>query len=206
MGLKQHTEYYYEHGEHTFPLPFDTENEPEHIHVSDDGLEAVLGFLVRDDSPADPFEEFDEGDFYQFDRMYKHDAPRPDIEEFKRIVRANPGRVVTVDRCGDGYRAGELVTVGMCPGAENSEAERLLGDADGYYIAPEDVTDAARYAKGAIEQYSAWAEGDVWGVVVWEYSRESIEDPWGDPERNECWGFYGYEYAPGELQGKVARG
>lgn len=201
--LKHVTKHYLEMDDNKFPLPFDPGGEPAHFYLSANGLKAIVGFLVQDDSPADPFEEFEEGDFYQFDHRYKHDTPRPDIEDFKRIVRANPGRVVTVDRCGDGYRAGELVTPADCRGRENSRAERLLDDADGYYIVPEDVTDAARYAKGAIEQYSAWCEGDVYGVIVWEYTRESIDDAWEDPGRDmEVWGFYGYRYASEELRGE----
>lgn len=200
MTTKKQTEYYYEHDEESFELPFDPEGDPDEIYISANGLKAVLAFLVRDEFPADPFEEFDEGDFYQFGRDYKHYTPRPDIEEFKSIVRANPGRVVTVDSCGDGYRAGHLVTPQMCRGdrrtGENSEAEKLLDDSDGYYIAPEDATNPEQYAKGSIEQYSAWCEGDVYGIAIWEYTRSSISKPWEDTDRgNECWGYYGYKYA-----------
>ena len=199
MSIKKYSTYTYEHDGETFPLPFDPEGGPEKVYVAENGLKAILAFLVRDDSPADPFEEFDEGDFYQFNNRYKHYTPRPDIEEFKRIVRDNPGRVVTVDSYGDGYRAGELVTSKMSRGdkrtGENSKAEKLLDYSDGYYISPEDATDYYQYAKGSIETYSSWCEGDVYGVIIWEYKRDSIAKSWEDPDRNECWGYYGYAYA-----------
>lgn len=205
MRLRKHIDYTLEIDDEVFPLPFDTEGGPEHIYIAANGLKAVLAFLVRDDSPADPFEEFDEGEFYQFDRSYKHDTSRPDIEEFKCIIRENPGRVVTVDRRGAGYCAGVLLTPKDCRGdkrtGENSRAEKALDDADGYYIVPEDATDPLQYAEGSIETYSQWCEGDVYGVVVWTYTRDSIADSWEDPERYECWGYYGYDgYTAEELE------
>lgn len=205
MRLRKHIDYSLEIGDESFPLPFDPEGDPEHVYISANGLKAVLAFLVSDDSPADPFEEFDEGEFYQFNRSYKHDATRPDIEEFKRIIRANPGRVVTVGSCGDGYSAGELLTPKDCRGdkrtGENSRAEQLLDDADGYYIAPEDAADPLKYAEGSIETYNQWCNGEVYGVCVWTYTRDSIADNWEDPERDECWGFYGYDgYTADELE------
>lgn len=205
MNIRHHTAYtldYYERDhdtDHMFPLPFDPEGDPQHIYIAPNGLKAVLAFLVRDDSPADPFEEHDEGEFYQFNSCMIHDTSRPEIDDFKRIVRANPGRVVTVASCSDGYRAGTLITPAMCRNINSksgrpvtSPAERELDSADGYYIVPEDATDPLQYATGSIEIYSQWCQGDVYGVVVWTYTRESIADDWtDDPERNECWRYYG---------------
>jgi hypothetical protein len=205
MSINKYCTYTYDLDGETLPLPFNPDGDPEHEYLSANGLHAVLAFLVRDDCPRDPFDDFDEGEFYQFDRSYKHNAPRPDVEEFKRIVRRHPGQVVTVDRCGDGYRAGELVTLKDCRGdkrtGENSRAEQLLDDADGYYIVPEDATNPFEYAQGSIKTYSQWCSGDVYGVIVWEYTRESIADRWEDPDREECWGYYGYDgYTAEELK------
>jgi hypothetical protein len=209
MGIKKFTSYTFGLEGETFPLPFNPESDPEHTYISENGLKAVLAFLVRDESPEDPFEMYDEGEFYQFDRRRIHDVSRPDIEEFKRVVRANPGRVVTADSCGDGYRVGELVTVADCRNfktakynkrGDSCRAETLLDRADGYYIVPEDATDPFKYAQGALETYSQWCNGEVYGVCVWTYTRESIADQWDDPKRDECWGYYGHDgYTADEL-------
>jgi hypothetical protein len=177
-----------------------------HVYISPDGLKAVLAFLVHDDSPADPFEEFEEGEFFQFDRSRKHDADRPELEDWKRIIRANPGRVVTVDSRGDEFTAGTLMTAAMCRGKyqghDYCQAEAELDSMDGYYIAPENVPDPLQYAVGALETYSQWCNGDVYGLVVWAYTRTDQADSWGDPDRDrECWGYYGRDgYTTDELQ------
>jgi len=212
MKLRKHTDYSLEIDEETFPLPFDPEGDPAHVYVAANGLKAVLAFLVQDECGEDPFEISEDGDFYQFDRSYKHATPRPDFEEFKRTVRANPGRVVTVDGGSPDYSAGVLLTAKDCrPGKRaggrtiidgyESEAERVLDGCLGYYIVPEDVTDAYSYAHGALKTYSQWCNGEVYGVVVWIYERRSIAEPWTEPGRDECWGYHGYDgYTAEELE------
>lgn len=204
-----HTLDYYEREhdtEHTFPLPFDPQGDPEHVYIAPNGLKAVLAFLVPDDSPEDPFKVFDEGEFYQFDRSRIHDTARPDIEDFKRIIRASPGRVVTVCSTGDGFATDSPPLTPADTrdrqGSGTSAAEQYLDHADGYYIAPKDVTDPASYADGAVETYSQWCNGEVYGICVWIYTRESIADDWEDPDRDsECWGFYGTDgYTAEELK------
>ena len=198
--IRKHTTYTMEIDDETYPLPFNPDSEPKHVYQAANGLKTVVAFLAHDDSPADPFEEFDEGEFYQFSRNHKHYTQRPDIEEFKRIVRANKGRVVAVNTCGDGYRAGEPVTPAQCRNKNCAcEAEQIIDDADGYYIAPEDATNPLEYYKRAIKVYSNWCKGEVYGVCIWTYTRASISEDWEDPERYECWGFYGYDYASEEL-------
>ncbi|MHB1167295.1 MAG: hypothetical protein ACYC0N_02005 [Carboxydocellales bacterium] len=153
----------------------------------------ILGCIVRDLDPSDPLEEFDEGTLVQFNRSYKHNGPRPDVEDFQDIIRENKGRVFYVHNMRDGYSISHLAII------KNSED---IEDADGYYIAPEDVKpgkQALRYADGAMEQYSAWCAGDVWGVCVWEYDKATLELG----ERDECWGYYGSDYAEQELEGML---
>ena len=188
--------------DHEFSLPFDTEGTPD-VWIAPNGLKAVLACLMHDDSPSDPFEEFDEGEFFQFDHGRAHDTSRPDLEEWKRIIRANPGRVVTVESCNYGFSAGVLALPSHCRSKgnpENCPADAMRESMAGYYIAPEDVTDPLKYAEAFIEQYSAYCEGEVFGVVVWTYRRDSIADGWGDPERDECWSYYGADYAGEELK------
>lgn len=183
MKIKHRTLHTLEYDtEHTFPLPFDPQTDPEHVYIAANGLRAVLAFLVPDDSPLDPFDDFEEGEFFQFNRQQAHYKPRPELENFKRIVRANPGRVFPVYQYGDEYRADSTPFNSQCDG---------LDYADGYYIVPDDATNPARYAAGSMKTYSQWCNGNVWGVCVWTYSRKSYADPWGEPEREECWNYYG---------------
>lgn len=214
MSFKTRTEHYFETGDHTFPIPWEFIEGTEILKTSANGLKAVLGSLAQDEDAEDPFEMYgNEGEFFQFDRDYIHHASRPEIEDFKRIIRANPGRVFTTSWAGDCHGPG-TTRIGVHSGpftsadtrgerrtGENSTAERALAIADGYYIAPGDVTDPTKYAAGVLETYSEWCNGDVFGVCLWVYTRGSTDDPWGEPDRvNECWGFIGYEYAKKDLQ------
>lgn len=225
MPIKKHTTYTWEapDGE-VFPIPFEFScNESVMYKISDDGLSAIIGVLDQDQDAQDPFETFDEGEFYQFDRGYKHYCSRPDIEDFKRIVRANPGRVVTHSGTGNNHGPGtarcypeSVITPQMCRGnkrtGENSLAEQLLDNCDGYYIVPEDVTNVLDYAEGALETYTQWCNGEVYGVCIWAYRRDFAEydldgqgapgefTEWEEVDRNECWGHYGYDYAETTLK------
>lgn len=60
------------------------------------------------------------------------------------------------------------------------------------------VTAAEAYCKGCLETYNSWANGQVYGVVVYVIDRES-GDVISDFD-DECWGFYGHEYAEEALE------
>jgi len=195
MGIKSHTYHYYEDGEESFPIPFAMDEDSVLLHVKGD--KAILGCLDRDECPSDPLVEFDVGEFYQFDSDYIHSQSRPDVDEFKRIVRANPGRVVLIYSRYQGYSADDTALT-----VKDTKTDKIteIEDAAGYYIAPEDVTDPAKYAKGVMNEYSAWCEGDVWGVCIWTYSKVDGEWELDEDGRDECWGFYGLGYAQEELR------
>ena len=108
------------------------------------------------------------------------------------------------------------MTPAMCRGdkrtGENSLAEEILDKMDGYYIVPKDALDPLEYAEGSIKTYSQWCNGEVYGVCVWSYVRDFAEydlhgqgipgeyTDWEEVNRDECWGFYGYDHAEKELQ------
>lgn len=189
--MRKETRYYHELEDgREVELPFDIEN-ADVIEVHKDG-KIILGCLVRDDSPGDPFEEFDEGEFWQFNRSYKHDTHRPDPEDFKDVIRTNRRWVFYVHARQDGYFVGDRALI------KNAEE---IEDADGYYIVPGDVPASRRasYAKGAIEQYSAWAEGDVWGICIWTYEDKTLHLL----DRDEVWGYYGADSAQEELDAQL---
>jgi hypothetical protein len=162
-------------------LPFNPENEIQEVHKEG---KILLGVLARDEFAGDPFEEFDEGILCRF-----QNTPRPNPENFKEVIRDNRGRVFYVYSRSDGYFCGSQALIKNADEIEN---------ADGYYIVPEDVPARSRasYAKGMIEQYSAWCTGDVWGVCVWTYDETTLELE----DRDECWGYYSYEYAENTLK------
>lgn len=203
MAIKRHVEYSAEWQDNSFPVPFPYDEGTELLQITPDGLTARLGVLCRDDSPADPFEEFDEGEFYQFGSRCIHGCQRPDLDDFKRVIRANSGRVFGVFGQGEGYSIGtEALTATECRNIKEkgvpiySQAEAVLNFIDGYYICPADATNPAQYAKAVIDQYTAFCEGDVWGVCIWEFSRPDTGADWELTDRdNECWGYYGEDYA-----------
>lgn len=56
-----------------------------------------------------------------------------------------------------------------------------------------------QYCKGVLETYNAYLNGDVYGVCVEVFDRET-----GDRiSEDACWGFYGQKYAEEALQGEV---
>lgn len=201
MSIKTRSKYYYEDLE----LPFNPESDPEFSWSSEDGKTQIHAFLVQDSDCEDPFDG-DEGEFYQFDSSYIHHAPRPELDDFRKIIRANPGRVFTTSWAGDCHGPGTTrVYVNDGPFSVNDTKEKKQGDylercldcAGGYYIVPEDATDPAKYAAGVLESYSSWCNGEVYGVAVWVWIDGEFQE---DSRDSECWGFIGYDYAKEELE------
>jgi len=208
MSIKARTTYTAEIDGHEFPIPFPYLEDSEILQVSADGRTARLGVLVHDDDCEDPLEEHDEGTLVQFNRSYSHYEPRPDLDDFKRLVRANPGRVVLTSYAGDCHGPGTVrITVQDGPfaarDARGDQLENALEHAGGYYIAPEDVTDPASYAKSILRIYSDWCNGECYGICVWAYSR--VDGRWelDEDSRDECWGYTGHEHAQEELTSQM---
>ena len=172
--IKQHTTYTLDDGANSFPLPFEVcdgyRDEPL-TYISADGLAAVVSCLALDTDAADPFTEWDEGTFRQFSRSYVHYTPRPSQATMLAIIHNNPGRVFYICTAGDGCTLDSAAPLRL-------RDALAVDDADGYYIAPEDATDPASYAKGSLETYSAWCSGDVYGIMSWRYTRPTQLSPW----------------------------
>jgi hypothetical protein len=187
--MRKETRYFHELEDgREVEIPFNIEG-ADITEVQTEG-KILLGCIVRDLDPSDPLEEFDDGTLVQFDRHSKHYGMLPELGDFKDIIRENKGRVFYVDNRYAGYSIGQQAAI---------KNARDIKDADGYYISPKDVKpgkQAASYAAGAMEQYTAWCEGDVWGVCVWEYDTATLELI----ARDECWGCYGTKYAEQELK------
>jgi len=54
---------------------------------------------------------------------------------------------------------------------------------------------ARKNAQGEIEQYTAWADGEVYGYKITDNETEE--------ELDSCWGFYGREYCKEEAQSQA---
>lgn len=189
MKTRTVTKYFHQlNDDQKIELPFDPETDE--ITELRTGEEIILGCIVRDNDSEDPLDE-NEGTLVQFNHHYIRSSDRPDPEDFKEIIRANKRRVFYVRTAGDGYRISHQAFI-------NNAAD--IGNADGYYIAPEDVTKPNSYAVGVMEQYSAWCTGDVWGVCVWTYDTTTLELK----DRDEVWGYYGQDYAETELKERLA--
>jgi len=203
MPIKSRKNYTYEDKQdNIFPIPWEVEDDSIKLYVSPDGLTAIMGSLTRDEACEDPFDTGCEGEFVQFNSRYVHSGCKPDIEDFKRLIRQSPGFVFTIGGNGSRYwiKAGPF-NVADTKTTRECKTGTALDHADGYYIVPDDVTNPAEYAKIIMEEYSMWCEGECYGVRVWKYFRQSVNDSWGEPDRdNECWGYIGSEYAESELQ------
>jgi len=198
MPIKSYTCTYYEDGDgNSFPIPFKPDEDSILLHIRGD--KAVIGCLARDEYPDDPLDMFAEGEFYQFNSYYVHYQPRPDVEDFKRTVRANPGRVVLVYVRG-GYQDYSADDKAFDVHHTKLDAILEIEDADGYCIVPNDFTNPVEYAKGLMEEYSAWINGDVWGICAWLYSKHGGEWELDEDLRDECWGLYSREDAADELE------
>ena len=199
MSIKTHTTYTAEIDGHEFPIPFPCLEDSEILRISDDGQTARLGVLVQDEDCPEPLEGDDDGVFA---------SPCPDLDDFKRLVRANPGRVVLTSYAGDCHGPGTVrITVQDGPfaarDARGNQLENALEHAGGYYIAPDDVTDPASCAKITLRTYSAWCNGECYGVCVWTYTR--VDGRWelDEDSRDECWGYIGHEHAQEELTSQM---
>lgn len=60
---------------------------------------------------------------------------------------------------------------------------------------------AVKYAKGCLDEYVKWCNGETYGIVVETYTREDSESDWNLVESDHCWGFIGSEYAEEEVKG-----
>ena len=193
MKIKTYTTYAYESefGDLEVPFEFDEDS----VMIEKVGNKIIMGCLARDDFPSDPLKESDEGEL----KLFIDSRDRPEVEEFKRIIRANPGRVFFVhSRYNDGYFIDEPGLHIHDTKGEGCRAEGIE-DVDGYYIVPDDVTNFEKYAKGVMEEYSSWCVGDVYGVLVWQLDADTLE--FDEESRGpECWGYYGYAYALEELK------
>jgi len=96
--------------------------------------------------------------------------------------------------------------VGEGMGWKWKQALDAMIEASGVVVCRDDLarlmaTEAEAYCKGVLEEYSSWANGDVYGVCYYVIDRNTgkrIEE-----KDEECWGFIGSKYAEKELENGI---
>lgn len=165
-------------------------------------IETIPGMRLSlhiDDDPHNPREEYE-----RLDHMFTVDDPK------------GSGPLADVwAECRDRTRyRRDAVTLFVRYCAQTGAAVTLVDspprDFDRVYYLPADqlheVGDPHTYLKAQADEYTAWADGDVWGYVIdrevtWHRAdHESTVTMITWDTVDSCWGFYGYEYAE-----KVAR-
>ena len=87
--------------------------------------------------------------------------------------------------------------------ATRTQAMAALVEASGLDVPPSRVAaklaeEAERYCRGVLDEYNAWVNGEVYGIVVYVVDRATgrrVED-----RDEECWGYVGSEYAEQTLE------
>lgn len=93
--------------------------------------------------------------------------------------------------------------IGEGRGWDWNQAMHEMLKASGKEIPPEElnaalVRSAEAYAKGCLETYNAWANGDVYGCLLYVIDRQTGERV--ESHDDEVWGHYGLQYAESELE------
>lgn len=60
------------------------------------------------------------------------------------------------------------------------------------------IAKAQAYAKGVVETFASYLEGDVYGYIVERTRVNADDDVVVEKTLDSCWGFYGLDYAKGE--------
>lgn len=145
----------------------------------------LVSYLAQDEVGWDY--DWQEGvEWIAFDNGHDRDEWREKNEE--TYWAENPGRVFWVER----YEHG-LVRYALM--GESSQVDRQWDVAPGVavIVIPEDFTPPYEdVARGILEEYTSWCNGDIYGVVhVWLNANATVLDD----EIEHCWGLIGRDYA-----------
>lgn len=62
------------------------------------------------------------------------------------------------------------------------------------------IEQAQAYAKGVVETFASYLEGDVYGYIVERTRSNADGDVMVEETLDSCWGFYGFDYAKDEAK------
>ena len=161
--------------------------------VREDGSR-VLTWLLHDDSydSESPFEV--EGVTWDSFRRGDPDRFDGDVGAVNEYLRDNEGRAFLVE-C---YSHGQEIYSLVADHRPYPDRQWDVGIA-GILTLDRDFTDPREAAASIVAEYTSWANGDVYGIIVRIVEADgTVRDPGED-----CWGYVGYEYAQGEAEYKV---
>lgn len=147
--------------------------------------------------------------------------PRKDYDHLANVITLKGQNYIDVDENGGPLQYGWDYFAGrdndvelfirwarMVHGAVAIEENPVEGARSIWYLMPEKAAESTwepeKVINSEIEEYRAWAEGEVYGYII-ERSVTWVpkEDPngevemetWEEVEEGSCWGFVGYDYA-----------
>ncbi len=158
--------------------------------VREDGSRTVA-WLVHDESCdiEDPLD--DEGITWDSFRRGDPDRFDGDIDAVNQHLKDNEGRAFLVECYQHGLVSYSLVDEGRF----YPDRQWDVGVA-GIITLSEDFTDPRAAAVAIMESYTAWCNGDVYGVCERTIAADGTVAESGE----ECWGFIGHDYAVTEVR------
>lgn len=163
-------------------LPFEADEMVDPF-LSEDGNTFRYG--VRDDSPHEY--ELPEGvEFVQGNPRNVNYVG--DVETWLEGMNDNPNVVVFPV---DVYEHGDILYSLSGSGPQCQFDTARGGACIAVPTGPEGFTNPQDAAAAILNEYTAWCNGDVYGIV--EMNRDPETNTW--TEGDTCWGFYGWEYA-----------
>lgn len=156
-----------------------------------DQNKVAIGYIAQQGQShyRDYWEEHDQGEFQEFRTEW-------DRDEFIEKKKAEGKHPIIVDR----YKHG---AVHYSPANTMHYPDRRWDVAPcGVYVPPDDVPEEKRleYATGALQEFSEWCNGEVYGVVVetLTFDRETGEVI--DESDDACWEHIGSKWAKEALK------
>lgn len=152
--------------------------------LSEDGN--TLRYAVLDDSGHD--HEWQEGvEFFTGDTGSIHYVDADEANERLDALRETHDVFVV-----DVYQHGNVVHSLSSEGPQCQFDTARGGAAIAIPTGPEGFTNPREAAASILTEYSAWCNGEVYGIV--EMQRDPATGEWAETD-STCWGFIGYEYA-----------
>lgn len=206
MRVRKRTTYTIEDGDNTFPVTFEPIDGSEVIQIKRNT--AKIGYLVLDDDGREGYWEDRDGEQWFGYDPHCHNHDPQSREQVSELARASPGRCFWIHKYEHGavryYRAGDALTPAVeiqdtqpaDPGLIIPDQQWDVSRGVALYIAPDDAPDPAKYCDLAMEEYSNWVNGYIYGVVTEEFTRKNKHADW-EKQGNEdaCWGHIGHEWA-----------
>lgn len=84
--------------------------------------------------------------------------------------------------------------------AKREDVKREWGVGKSKRLTKEAMANVKGYAKGVVETFASYLEGDVYGYIVEEVRVNGDDDVVVEKTLDSCWGFFGLDYAKSEAR------